>query len=123
MKNPLANISMRVIAMIVGVILLIVVVGLFVKSCDNRRSRAAQSRVERSQAEAASNSAADAINTVTGVGTNQAASEDLGRTNERDIRAAEGASTKIGAGVNAAGRSALCKRQAYRDDPKCKGAR
>jgi hypothetical protein len=116
-------ISARIIAMIVGVILLIAAVGLFVKSCDNRRSRAAQSRVERSQAEAASNSAADAINTVTGVGTNQAASEDLGRTNERDIRASEGANTKIGAGVNAAGRAALCKRAAYRDDPKCKGAR
>jgi hypothetical protein len=116
-------ISARIIAMIAGVILLIVAVGLFVKSCDNRRSRAAQSRVERSQAEAASNSAADAINTVTGVGTNQAASEDLGRTNERDIRAAEGANTKISAGVNAAGRAALCKRAAYRDDPKCKALR
>jgi hypothetical protein len=76
--------------------------------------------VERSQAEAASNSAADAINTVTGVGSNQAASEDLGRTNERDIRAAEGANERVGAGVNAAGRAALCKRAAYRDDPKCK---
>jgi hypothetical protein len=39
-------ISARIIAMIVGVILLIAAVGLFVKSCDNRRSRAAQSRVE-----------------------------------------------------------------------------
>lgn len=114
------SISTRILAMIAGAILLIVAVGLFVKSCDNRRSRAAQERVERSQAEAAANSAADAIGTVTGVGGNTAASEELGRTNERDIRAAEGASTKIGAGVNAAGRKALCKRAAYRNDPKCK---
>jgi hypothetical protein len=79
--------------------------------------------VERSQGEAATNSAADAINAVTGVGSNQAASEELGRANERDIRAADGASTKIGAGVNAAGLKALCKRAAYRDDPKCKGVK
>jgi ABC-type protease/lipase transport system fused ATPase/permease subunit len=113
----------KLIAIVVGALVLVAVVGLTVRSCDKRRSQAAQARVERSQAEAASNSAADAINTVTGVGSNQAASEDLGRTNERDIRAAEGANERVGAGVNAAGRAALCKRAAYRDDPKCKGLR
>jgi ABC-type protease/lipase transport system fused ATPase/permease subunit len=117
------EIGAKLIAIVVGALVLIAVVGFTVRSCDKRRSQAAQSRVERSQAEAASNSAADAINTVTGVGTNQAASEDLGRTNERDIRAAEGANERVGAGVNAAGRAALCKRAAYRDDPKCKGVR
>jgi ABC-type protease/lipase transport system fused ATPase/permease subunit len=114
------DIATRLIAIVVGVIVLVLIVGFTVKSCDKRRSQAAQSRVERSQAEAASNSAADAINAVMGVGANQAASEDLGRTNERDIRAAEGADARIGAGVNLAGRKALCKRKAYADDPKCK---
>jgi ABC-type protease/lipase transport system fused ATPase/permease subunit len=113
------EIGAKLVAIIVGALVLVAVVGLTVRSCDKRRSQAAQARVERSQAEAASNSAADAINTVTGVGTNQAASEDLGRTNERDIRAAEGANARVGAGVNAAGRAALCKRAAYRGDPKC----
>lgn len=114
-------ISARLIAIVIGVIALVLIVGFTVRSCDSRHNKAAQSRVERSQGEAASNSAADAINAVTGVGANQAASEELGRTNERDIRAAEGANTKIGPGVDAAGRKALCKRAAYRDDPKCKG--
>lgn len=115
------QIAAKLIAMIAGGVLLILAIGLFVHSCDQRRNKAAQSRVERSQAEAASNSAADAINAVTGVGSNQAASEELGRANERDIRAAEGAGEHVGAGVNVAGRKALCKRQAYRNDPKCKG--
>jgi hypothetical protein len=115
------EIATKLIAIVIGLLVLVLIVGFTVKSCDKRRSQAAQSRVERSQAEAASNSAADAINAVMGVGANQAASEDLGRTNERDIRAAEGADTRIGAGVNLAGRKALCKRAAYRDDPKCKG--
>jgi ABC-type protease/lipase transport system fused ATPase/permease subunit len=117
------EIGAKLIAIVLGALVLVAIVGLTVRSCDKRRSQAAQARVERSQAEAASNSAADAINTVTGVGTNQAASEDLGRTNERDIRAAEGAGERVGAGVNAAGRAALCKRAAYRDDPKCKGVK
>lgn len=117
------KIALEVIGIAVLALLLIVAIGFGVRSCDKRHSQAAQSRVERSQAEAASNSAADAINTVTGVGSNQAASEELGRTNERDIRAAQGAGERVGAGVNAAGQSALCKRAAYRDDPKCKGAK
>jgi hypothetical protein len=117
------EVSARLIATVVGVLLLIVAVGLFVRSCDSRHNKAAQSRVERSQGEAATNSAVDAINAVTGVGGNTAASEELGRTNERDIRAADGANTKIGAGVNAAGLKALCKRATYRDDPKCKGVK
>lgn len=113
------EIGAKLIAYIVGGLLLFIAFAAFVHSCDKRRSQAAQNRVERSQAEAASNSAADAINAVTGVGANQAASEELGRTNERDIRAAQGADERVGAGVNAAGRAALCKRAAYRNDPKC----
>lgn len=113
----------RTIALVVGVIVLILAVGLFVRSCDQRRSRAAQERVEDSQAQAASNSAADAIATVSRSGEAEKASEDLTRANDRDIRAADGANVQVGAGVNAAGRAALCKRAAYRNDPKCKGAR
>jgi hypothetical protein len=45
------------------------------------------------------------------------------RQNDRDIRAADGAAVKIGPGVDAAGRAALCRRAAYRNDPKCKGVK
>lgn len=117
------EIATRTIAMVVGVIVLIVLVLGTLTYCQNQRSKGAQTRVDSAQSGAATNSAVDAINTVTGVGGNTAASEDLGRNNERDIRAAEGANTKIGPGVNAAGRAALCKRAAYRNDPACKGVK
>jgi Tfp pilus assembly protein PilW len=114
------GISTRIIAMVVGVIVLIVVVGLFVRSCDSRRSAASQARVERSQAEAASNSAADAIGTVAKAGEAERASEDLTRSNERDIKAAPGANERVNSGVDVAGRKALCRREAYKNSEKCK---
>lgn len=116
----MAGISTRIIAMIVGVIVLILAVGLFVRSCDKRRSEGAQTRVERSQADAASNSAADAIGTVARSGESERASEDLTRSNEKDIRNAQGANERVGAGVDVAGRRALCLRDAYRNRPECR---
>lgn len=113
------DIAAKFVAMFVAGLLIVGLVLITLSQCDKRRSQAAQARVERSQAEAASKSAADAINAVTGVGANQAASEELGRTNDRDIRSAPGASDRVNSGVDLAGRKALCKRKAYVDDPKC----
>lgn len=105
-----------VIAAIVVVALL-----LYIPSCmQKRRSEAAQARVDNAQAQAAQESAKDAIGTVARSGEAAAASEDLTRSNERDIRAAEGANEQVKAPVGTAGRRALCQRNAYRDDPKCK---
>jgi hypothetical protein len=116
----IAGLSTRIIAMIVGAILLLGIIAFGVHSCDVRRSKAAQSRVERSQAEAASNSASDAINTVAASGEAAAASEDLTRSNERDIRNAKGSNAAVDPAVRDAGLRALCLRRAYRDDPKCR---
>lgn len=117
------EIAARLVAMIVGGIVLVIAIGLFVHSCDQRRSKASQARVERSQAEAQSNSAADAISTVARSGEAERASEELTRSNEREIRAAPGANDHVNSGVDLAGRKALCRRAAYRDDPRCKGLR
>jgi FtsZ-interacting cell division protein ZipA len=114
------EIALKLIAMIVGAVLLLGIIAFGVHSCDQRRSKAAQSRVERSQDEAASNSAADAINTVAASGEASRASEDLTRSNERDIRAAQGANDKVNPAVRDAGLAALCKRQAYANDPRCR---
>ena len=113
------RLSTRVIAIIVGVFALILVVGFTVRSCDKRRSQAAQSRVDRSQAEAASNSAADAVGTVAASGEASAASEALTRSNEQTIRAAEGANAPVNPAARNAGITALCRRQAYANDPRC----
>lgn len=117
------EIAGRMIALIAGGIVLIVLALLLLHQCDKRRSEAAQSRVERSQAEAASNSAKDAINAVAASGEAQRASEDLTRENSRDIRSAPGAGDRVNSGVDLAGRKALCKRAAYRDSEQCKALR
>jgi hypothetical protein len=117
------TLTARAIFFIVGLLVLIGVVAFTVRSCDSRHNKAAQTRVERSQAEAASNSAADAIGTVARSGEAERASEDLTRTNEQQIRAAEGSNAAVNPAARDAGIAALCRRQAYRDDPRCKGVR
>lgn len=110
----------RLIAMIIGGTLIVVLLLFGVNQCQKRRSQAAQARVEQSQAEAAAESAKDAIGTVRASGEAEKASEDLTRSNEKEIRNAEGANERVGSGVDLAGRRSLCKRAAYRDDPKCR---
>ena len=113
------EIALRVILIAVAALVLIVAVGFTVRSCDKRRSEAAQSRLNASQGEAQSNSAADAIGTVARSGESERASEDLTRSNEQQIRAASGANDKVNPAVRDAGIAALCKRKAYANDPRC----
>ena len=110
----------RAIAGIIFAIFLLAVLTFGVTQCQKRQSQGSQSRVERSQAGAASNSAADAIGTVARSGEAERASEDLSRSNSEEIRNAQGANERVGAGVNAAGLRSLCSRSAYRDDSRCK---
>jgi hypothetical protein len=110
----------RTLGMVIGGILLFAIIVFGLYQCDQRRNERAQSKVTGAQAGAQQESGADAINTVSGAGQREAGSEDLTRSNEREIRDAEGAGTRIGPGVDYAGRAALCRREAYRNDPKCK---
>jgi hypothetical protein len=114
------SIAGRTIALIVGILLLIGAVTFGVTQCDKRRNQAAQGRVDDAQSGAQQNSAADAIGTVSAAGQRETGSEELTRSNEREIRDAEGAGERIKPGVDTAGRAALCRREAYRNDPKCK---
>lgn len=114
------EIAGRIIAMIVGGLFLLALIGFGVSQCQKRKNAAAQGRVDAAQSEAASNSAADAINAVSEAGKRETASEDLTRSNERDIRAAPGAGDRVNAGVNAAGLKALCQRQVYAKSERCK---
>ncbi|HEU4804199.1 MAG TPA: hypothetical protein VFS91_00060 [Nitrobacter sp.] len=105
---------------IAGAAVLILLLGfLYVRSCQQANQRAAQSRIDRSQAGAARESAADAINTVSGVSENQAASEGLTRSNRDEILKAEGASDRVNPAVRDAGLRALCRRKAAANDPRC----
>jgi ABC-type protease/lipase transport system fused ATPase/permease subunit len=114
------EIAVRTLFFIAGVVVLILAVGFTVRSCDKRHNQAGQARVEHAQSEEQSNSAADAIGTVARSGEAERASEDLTRSNEQQIRGAEGANDKVNPAVRDAGIAALCRRQAYANDPRCK---
>lgn len=114
------QIASRVIGLIVAGVLLFLLISFGLYQCDKRRDERAQARTDAAQAEAASNSAADAIGTVSRRGAEESASEGLTRDNERDIRAAEGAGERVNMGAHTAGLKALCKRAAYKDTERCK---
>lgn len=80
---------------------------------------AAEARLGRNQAEAAAQSGAGAVNTVGAAGDREAAGDALTRSNEEDIRNAEGADAEVARPVADAGLAALCRRAAHRDSPRC----
>lgn len=114
------SIATRTVVMAISVLVAVLAILYLMSSCQKRRSMAAQERVEDSQARAQTNSAADAIGTVSRSGEAQAASEGQSRQAERDIRSAEGANQAVNPAARDAGISALCKRAIYKDDPRCK---
>jgi hypothetical protein len=104
--------GLLVVALILGI--------LWLNGCEKRRSIGAQQKVERSQGEAASNSARDAIATQGQVNANEQASSDLGRQNEGQIRGSEGANVVVAPGVSSAGLESLCRREAYKNSSRCR---
>jgi len=89
-------------------------------ACQRMRSQGAQSKVDQAQSGAQRNSAADAISTQGQVNQNETVSRDLDRTNQEEIRNAEGASDPVRKPVADAGLHALCRREAYRDSERCR---
>jgi len=78
-----------------------------------------EARLARNQAESALESGRDAVDTVGKASDREAASDALTRDNDRSIRDAEGADDEVGSAVNDAGLRSLCRRRAYRSDPRC----
>ncbi len=101
-----------------AIILLLVVAFLTVRAMFTAGPKA-EAKLGRNTTEAASASGSDAVNTVGEQGKREADSADLTRENERDIRNAEGADAKISPAARAAILRSVCKRAAYRSDPKC----
>jgi hypothetical protein len=109
------TLATRAILLTLGIVALVLAVGFTVRSCDKRHSQAAQSRVEGAEDGAFANSAGDAVNAVSGVGQNEAASDSLTRSNERSIRDAEGSTDKVNPASRDAGFASLCKRPSFRN--------
>lgn len=98
-------------ALVLGVLLL--------ATCQGLRTASASAALNRNAAGAAIASGQDAVGTVGAVSASEAATDAIGRTNDADIRKAEGAAEPVPAAVDTAGRNALCLRAAYRRDPRC----
>lgn len=105
---------------VVAIFVICVLGFLQVQSCQRERTQAAQSRVERGQTEALSSSAKDAIAAQGAAAARERASEELTRTNEKEIRNAEGADAEVHPAVRDAGLRSLCRRAAYRDSERCR---
>ncbi len=79
----------------------------------------AEAALARNQAEAALESGSDAVSTVGKAADREAASEALTRSNEKDIRNAQGADAPVADPARDAGLRSLCRRPSYSGNPKC----
>ena len=107
----------RVLA--IAIALALVASLLALSQCQRLRVAGVQSKVDQGQTAALGNSAADAVGTVGQAGQREAASEDLTRTNEQEIRNAPGANQPIDTRLHDVGLRALCERDAYRGSQQC----
>jgi len=78
-----------------------------------------EAELNANRAGAAIESGADAAGTVGEVGTRASETDLITRENENAIRNAPGADAPVDPAANAAGRSSLCRRAAYRNSPEC----
>lgn len=90
------------------------------RACQAARVAGAENRLQQSQTEAMTNSAQDAIATQGEAHERETQSEQLTKSNEREIRNAEGANDAVNPGVRDAGLRSLCRRAAYRDTERCR---
>ncbi len=110
----------RTIALVVGLVVLAVICFSIPTCISKWRSQGAQGRLERGQAGAFTNSAADAVNTQGAANAREADSEALTRSNEGIIRNAQGSTDPVNPAVRDAGLDSLCRRPSYRDSKRCR---
>lgn len=114
----LSSLAVRIAVALVLALLLVGI--LWLNGCEKRRSLGAQHKLERAQTQALGNSARDAIGTAGAAAARERESEELTRSNQKEIRNATGAADPVHPGVNDAGLRALCRRAAYRDSERCR---
>ena len=117
MMKYLATVTGKLIAIGAGLLLVVLALTLGPAACNAIRGLTAQTKVDAAQHNALATSAGEAIATQGNVATNAAASEDLSRSNEQDIRHAKGADQAIDPAARDAGFASLCKRAAFRNNP------
>jgi hypothetical protein len=108
-----------VLAIIVAVLALVIIVA-GPAACDRIRSLRAQNELNQDQGKALGNSAIDAINTQGAAAERERESEELTKSNEKEIRDAEGSNAPVNPAARDAGLRSLCRRPAYRDSERCR---
>lgn len=110
--------SLTPIAWILIVALLLAI--LFgVRQCQNARNLGTESRVSRSQTGAALDSGADAVGAAGAVSGRNSQTDQITMENADAIRTAPGADAPVDPALDRVARDGLCRRAAYRSDPKC----
>lgn len=109
----------RIIIAVIVIALIVITLGSGITACQKIMSQKAQNRITSGQLGASQASGTDAVNTAGNVAANEAATADLTRTNEVEIRDAKGADAAIDPAVRAAGVRAFCRRRSAAHDPKC----
>jgi hypothetical protein len=105
---------------VIGLALALLLAGfLTVRSCQTASVAKTESKLATGQADAALKSGADAVGAVGDAAARAAQSERLTQENADVIRKAEGADSPVADGARDAGLFALCKRAAYRREPRC----
>lgn len=108
------QIAGRLIAMIVGGLFLLGLIGFGLNQCQKRKAADKQAEVSEGAAGASIDSGAEAINTVSNVAADDAETDALVAAGQAEIaKAAKGQK-------GAAAKRAACALKAYRDTPQCK---
>lgn len=113
-------IERNAVRILVAIVFVLLIAGFMtLRSCQAERGAKTQAKVSTGQAGAALQSGQDAANTVGNRMDADAGEDQLTRTNGDEIRKADGASAPVASPVRDAGLRSLCKRAAYRGNPKC----
>jgi hypothetical protein len=89
------------------------------KSCHSAQTAKTETRLATGQASASLASGTDAVDTAGNVQANAIAADLVTKENQDAIRNAEGSTAPVATPVRDAGLASLCRRAAYRGDPKC----
>jgi hypothetical protein len=92
---------------------------LLLGQCQKLRVVAAKASLSAATGQAALDSGKDAVGAVGAVSASASAGDAITRENERAILSAPGAQVVVDPAVRDAGLVGLCRRAAYRGDPKC----
>lgn len=98
---------------------LVIAVLFGLSQCQRAQNARTTANVAKGQAGASIESGGDAVGTVGNRSAADAASDQITRENEDAIRKADGSSAPVAAPVRDAGLNSLCRRAAYRGDPRC----